>query len=328
MRKKIILGMPTHFDLHKMIIKNLENENFDVFSIAMNEEFKYANLKDRIINTFYKIILNDKTYKRRKLYYKSKNEQLRPILSKHHLNHFDYALVIRPDIYPIEILEKLKKISKKSIAYQWDGIERFYGTKSRIPFFDKFFVFDYNDYSNYNTKFPNLYITNNFYSNFDSEIKTDKVDIYYLGENQKDRVSSLINILSLIDTDSLRLKLLIVNPNNKSYSHPLIKFITKPLSYDENIAIIKNSKTLIDIHPAEHSGLSFRFFECIKYKVKIITTNKSVIKHNFYTKENIFIIGKDNIEDISSFLNSAYKPLPHKTYTEYSFNSWIYNVLK
>jgi len=141
MRKKIIFGAPVYFDLHKMMIKNLENAGFDVFSIAMDEDFKYENLILRAKNLFKKKILRDKNYKRRVLYYNYKQKQLEPLLSIFNQNYFDYALVIRPDIYPKEILNKLKKISKKTIAYQWDGIERFYGTKSRISLFDKFFVF-------------------------------------------------------------------------------------------------------------------------------------------------------------------------------------------
>ena len=215
MRKKIIFGAPVYFDLHKMMIKNLENAGFDVFSIAMDEDFKYENLILRAKNLFKKKILRDKNYKRRVLYYNYKQKQLEPLLSIFNQNYFDYALVIRPDIYPKEILNKLKKISKKTIAYQWDGIERFYGTKSRISLFDKFFVFDHKDYSKYSTKYPNLHITHNFYSNFDSEIKTDKVEIYYLGAEQKDRVSSLIKILSLINTENLKLKLFILSSNDK-----------------------------------------------------------------------------------------------------------------
>ena len=64
MKKKIIIGIPKTFDMHKCIIKNLEHYNFEVIDISFNEHgFKIKNYKDKIIHGFRKVILKDYDYK-------------------------------------------------------------------------------------------------------------------------------------------------------------------------------------------------------------------------------------------------------------------------
>ena len=325
MRKKIIFGAPVYFDLHKMMIKNLENAGFDVFSIAMDEDFKYENLILRAKNLLKKKILRDKNYKRRVLYYNYKQKQLEPILSKFNKDTFDYALIIRPDIYPFEILKHLNNISITTIAYQWDGVDRFTGVIDRIPLFDKFFVFDKRDFIKYKHRFDNLYITNNFYCNYEPEATEKKSDVYYLGAIQNNRINELRHIISFIDVNKYILNISILSKRNESDS--VIKFITAPLSYDQNLENVKNTKVLIDLKVSEHDGLSFRFFECLKYEIKIITTNKTVRNYDFYNPNNIFIIDIDDNKDLSNFIESDYETVNNKTYNSYSFKNWISKLI-
>ena len=306
--------------------KNLENSGFEVFSITINEDFKYKNAFEKVKNFFYKKILKDKNYKRRVLYYNYTQNKIEPILSVFKEDAFDFALIIRPDIYPIQILNSLNKLSKMTIAYQWDGVERFYGTKERIPIFDKFFVFDPNDFYKYKSIYKNIYMTSNFYSNFEPELSAEESDIYYLGANQKNRILQLKEILCLINLKKHKFKIYILNKKNKHQIESPIKFIHHPISYEQNLANVKNTKILIDIKVPEHDGLSFRFYECIKYQTKIITTNKTVRNYNFYNSNNIFIIGIDN--NLSEFINSNYLPIEKNIYESYSFENWITNIIR
>lgn len=326
MKKKIIFGAPKYFYLHKMMIKNLENSGFEVFSIAMDEDFKYKNGLERAKNFFYKKIFKNKTYKRRVLYYNYKQNKIEPILSVFDEDTFDYALIVRPDIYPSKILNSLNKISKMTIAYQWDGVDRFYGTKERIPIFDKFFVFDPLDFNKYKNIYKNIYVTNNFYSNFEPEVSAEKTDIYYLGAKQEGRITQLKQILSFIDLKKYKLNIFILNRKVIKLTDPTIQFITYPISYEQNLSYVKNTKTLIDIKIPEHDGLSFRFYECIKYQIKIITTNKTIRDYSFYNPNNIFIVGIDNNNNISDFINSNYSPIAKAVYDSYSFQNWISNL--
>ena len=75
------------------------------------------------------------------------------------INKVEYALFIRPDLFDFEVVKRVKEISNKIVAYQWDGMERFPLIKKYIDLFDKFYVFDSNDVK----ISPKLEPTTNFY---------------------------------------------------------------------------------------------------------------------------------------------------------------------
>ena len=106
--KTIILGLPQTFSLYNSIKKNLEFLGFEVIDISYpNHNFTYKNKIDRIVNTFRKVFLRDKHYKNKLIFapHKKNVEQtLKDIEIK-----ADFALLIRADIYPLEILNLIKK---------------------------------------------------------------------------------------------------------------------------------------------------------------------------------------------------------------------------
>src|SRR5690606_32954764 len=92
---------------------------------------------------------------------------------------FDYTVVICPDLLDTDALKYIKKRSKKSIVYYWDGFDHFPKYKESLPYFDEHFTFDPHDAKTYNLKFlPNFYFVEDrnqnpstdlfFLSSFDS----------------------------------------------------------------------------------------------------------------------------------------------------------------
>jgi len=328
-RKKILIAMPTSFDLHKMVIRNLENSNYEVTSICI-PEFEYQNVKDKCINFLRKFFLRDKTYKRIVLYYAYKSVALNKKLTLFSENHFDYCLFIRPDVYPIDVIKRSDYISKKSIAYQWDGLNRFPTVFDRIPLFDVFYAFDANDFINFKDRYANLRITTNFYSNFEPEVEMHTSDVYYLGTYFKERMGDIHTILEKLAPLNLTLKILLFrHKKNKlaSYENKELEFFQGVVSYEENLAYIKSTNILLDFKTQEHDGLSFRFYEAIKYKVKVVTNNSEVFKYDFYNPNNIFVTGIDSYDDLPSFVDGAYHELEDDVYRKYSFDTWIINLL-
>jgi hypothetical protein len=91
--------------------------------------------------------------------------------------------------------------------------------------------------------------------------------------------------------------------------------------------LVKNAKVIIDLVVADHNGLSFRVFEALKYKKKLITTNQYVKYYDFYDSNNIFILKEDNYNDLDEFLASEYKKLDQKLYEKYGFTNWSNYIL-
>ncbi len=196
--KTIILACPkTDDSIDYHIEKNLREHGYNVVSLAFPyNDFKYKNIRERIINFIRKTILGDKNYKNR-LKFKRFEKELKTRLSL--IESANYAIVIRSDIYPRDFIKEIKDKSEKIYSYHWDGLEVYSEAKKHIDLYDKFYVFDPNDMK-YKAEYPNLYGLTNFY--FESECKNllnpkqnikDKT-IFYLGTYKKDRYEDLVQI--------------------------------------------------------------------------------------------------------------------------------------
>ena len=122
--------------------------------------------------------------------------------------------------------------------------------------------------------------------------------------------------------------------NNISYNFHLVKFkdnikqkdfeYKQPLSYPDVIECIRNSEVLIDLVAEWQTGLTLRPLEAIFFKKKLITNMKNITSYDFYNKNNVFILGVDNMNDLFKFISSKYDDADNYIYTkEYSFNEWI-----
>lgn len=322
MRKKIIFGGPDTFFLTDSIVKNLEYCGFDVVNITFDQRYKYKNLRDRIINLFYKIFFKYPLHKKKLkfLLVKEKIEQKLSLIQK-----ADYVLIVRPDIYPKEFLNYLKTKTNKMVAYQWDGMNRFPEVWDYIHFFDDFYVFDKADVS------EQLKETTNFYFDNDLDIHSTKCEeinqVYFVGSYLKKRVKNLDGIVNAIKETGVSLKILIHNPTKKEITNRNIESIAYSINYEENIELSKSSKYLLDLHNYAHNGLSFRVFDSIKYQKKLITNNHNIKNYDFYNENNIFVWNDHNLHLLKEFVAKPYIDYPPEIYKKYSFTSWINTLL-
>ena len=329
MKKRIILGLPKSFSMFESIKTNLEFYGFEVISVCFTEhEFKYKNFSQRAYNFFRKTFLNDKTYKGKLKFEKSKVEIDKIIDSIE--GKVDYCLLIRADIYPIDTLQKLKRKSNKFIAYQWDGLHRFPAIYNYIPLFDRFFVFDKNDLNN---KKYNLLPVTNFYNDFDTQIIPQalcKNDVFFIGSFINKRMPQIERFVSYSEKLGLKLDFIIFSshlPDQEKYDIKGIKYINKHLPYSENLKRLKNAKIVIDFLNETHVGLSFRTFEALYYDKKLITNNIEVLKYDFYKPENIFIWDGYNLEGLEDFINTPYAAVEKEIKLKYGFKNWLAYVL-
>ena len=99
-------------------------------------------------------------------------------------------------------------------------------------------------------------------------------------------------------------------PFNKSYKHYL------------------DSRAILDIAHPHQEGLSFRPYEAIGMKKKLITTNSDIKNYDFYNPSNIFVIEDINNVNISDeFLYSPYQEPPQSIVEKYYIKNWVQNIL-
>lgn len=326
--KKIIMAMTADVKLFNCFYDNLVFLGFEVVQIDnLKPKFKYKNLKDRLVNFFRKNILNDREYKiklREKYYLEYQLAKINTIKE-----NFDFALVIRADLFEEEIIKLIAEKSNAMYGYQWDGLSRYSDIYSRIPLFKKFYVFDSNDISEVHDTYP---ITNFYFDCYSSifENKKPKYDVYYLG-TLDNRIDYIIETCEKLNALGLQLDIKIrandLNPKPfEKYSY--IDASDQEIKFSDNIKNISNAKMILDFnHENLHHGLSLRSFEALGYGKKLISTNKLIKEYDFYEKTQFYIFD-DNDKSLENFIGTPITPVEEKIKYKYSFTNWISYVLE
>ncbi|MBL1407807.1 hypothetical protein [Sphingobacterium faecale] len=322
MRKKtIILCAPSDFGLFEAIKRGLEDLEYTVLGFPIEDgQYKYKNPISRVINTFRKVFLNDKEYKN-KLKLKERSLFLNKELSK--IKTADLALFIRPDMYPVDFIQKIQGITYKTTAYHWDSINRFPQVTKYLNLFNRFFVFDHEDYLLY----PNTKLTTNFYfPNLSPAATNNKKTAYLLGSCDEDRLQQSILLKNKLE--QLKYCCCFTLKTKKKREIELLKqnnisSINEAIPYDKNLSNVKESTLLIDLHNKRQSGLSFRAFESLNYSKKLITTNKHIAKYDFYHPNNIFIWDGENENQLEQFLDAELVEISSQIKIKYSLQNWL-----
>lgn len=325
--KKIILIMPPDFGVYKVIEQNLRYMGFEQVTV-ISPLFRYKT-KDRILNFIQKTFLGNKDYKKQLIddYYTAEVSQT---LSSFAPKSIDYAIVIRPDKLDLKTIEKIHNTAHKVVAYQWDGLARFPKVFKVINQFQRFFVFDLDDYHLYKDRYANLLPCTNFYFDIpEEEVALNSKEVLYVGVYIKDRIQSLIRVVNALSQYDLILNInLFYSRKTPPFSHPHITFFSKGLNYAQYLTLTKKATVLLDIKTVDHNGLSFRIFEAIKYQKKLITDNKSIKLYDFYHPNNFYVVENDLFEGLSDFLESDFVPLSEDIRQKYSFSNWVKNILE
>lgn len=322
-KKKIILVVPYHFGLPNRFKQNLEFLGFEVFLYPKPMKVKIP-LKDKIIHGYKKFFLKDRTHKS-KIRASLEEKQYFDFIES--LPVCDYALIIRPDLISENTIKSIKNKCHYMVAYQWDGMSRYPIDKRIVNFFDDFFVFDERDLNDY----PQCHFLTNFY--FD-DLSNEKIivenDIFFVGTYMNDRIEQILSLSLFFKENGYSTDFHLANPNKKSVNFDSYHIQTScdGFSFTENIKRLQKAKVLLDFRNEAHYGLSFRTFEAIGYKKKLITNNELVKKYDFYNPNNIFVFKDCNFEGLKDFLDTPYENLPKEIYEKYSFTSWIKHIFK
>lgn len=321
--KTFLLMMPDYSDFPNLFLDNLKKAGFSPYLITDNpSKFKYKG-SEKIINFFQKTFLKNREYKKKLVEEHKLREYYKRVSA---LEMLDYALVIRPDLFPISVIRELKKKTKKLIAYQWDGIEKFPEVKNYFHLFDSFFCFDSEDEAN------NIKPITNFY--FDSILPVCKTfnhhkpKFYFVGsywENREEKIDKFIDELS---DKNMELSITIQYYHKSEVKNPKIKYVKDRITFLENLKNVEQSDVLLDFVDPVHDGLSIRFFEALYYKKKVITDNKMVRNYDFYHPNNIFVLKNENYDNIESFLNLPYYEISTEIVKKYGFSEWIKEIIK
>lgn len=180
-------------------------------------------------------------------------------------------------------------------------------------------TFDHKDAVKYNMKENTQYYFED--NDIKKDIKQYENDVFFVGIN-KDR-KEILNICKK-EFSRLNIKYKFVIAQERKSRFTFNKKYNNYIPYEEVIENILKSKAILDIvNNEKQNGLTLRPLEALFLKRKLITTNNHIMEYDFYNKNNIFILGKDDISKLPQFLSTQYIEIDNKIIEKYKFKNWL-----
>lgn len=280
--------------------------------------------------------------------YKNGMQKIQNFLSKSlkgvnlkHTSHFkkseakvlpqqDQIVIIRPDFLDDDFLNLLKSKTKNFTAYYWDSAQRIKRKQEILHFFDKIYSFDKVDVKAFNLEFITNYIFETKPLN-----ENPKYLFFNISGNDDDyRYKQLKQFANYLISKKWNYNFISVfhKPNKDRYQHAItiakspVKVIDTVIFVDEVIKLIEECKILVEFQRKQQIGLSFRVFEALGAKKKLITNNPDIVNYDFYNPQNIFIIDEENPIVPDEFVNSPYAEVPQAIVDKYHIDTWVKTV--
>ena len=230
-------------------------------------------------------------------------------------------IIISGTIYSYEIANILisRGLKKKLVHWFWNPI-----TKSdRIDLMLKqdvpIYTFDPSDSSRYGLRLETTYYFRSLCKNPYLD-KIPEIDVFFVG-GDKGRLDLLLNFESTLTAAGLTSYFHIVDTKNR----PVIsnyKFKT-PITYEKVLDLVFKSRCLLDFVQQGQSGLTQRPMEALFHRRKLITNDLTIVKQDFYSSDNIFVLGIDNINKLAEFVSTPLKDINQEIIDKYDFSNWI-----
>ena len=245
-------------------------------------------------------------------------------------NDYSYIFVIKGDCITHEALNIIQQKNKnaKTVLYLWDSIKRMPNYKNIQGFFMSIYSFDRVDcINNKKIKIKPLY----YLSEYKIKNKHNNFiyDLFFIWWAHADRAILLKEIDLKLQSQDLKTKFLIFVGKAAYYiSKPIraIRTMTiqKPISTKDIAQYCSESRAILDIaHPLQ-TGLTMRTIEVLfGIGRKLITTNKDIINYDFYNKNNILIINRDNLDIPKDFFKSNFIVYPDDLRDSFFIENWV-----
>ena len=102
-----------------------------------------------------------------------------------------------------------------------------------------------------------------------------------------------------------------------------IRTTSEYIPYTRYMEMAMQSRCIVEIVHTGDPSCTLRPLEAMAIRRKLLTNNPAVRNYTFYRPQNIFILGQDNLNNLSDFLHSPFEPLPSDIVESYDVNSWV-----
>lgn len=281
-----------------IVIKSNQPWFFDKFDNVF-PYFRYYNLPLRV---FRKITKRLNIFIFEPLFYGKWKKEIR---------NCDLVVIFDNEIEYIDFLSRyIKKRNPniKIVFWYWNPVDTFNVVVKKGLFIDEVWTYNERDAKKYHLKY-----NPQFYSPVPlNKSNGMKSDLFFVGKN-KGRTSILKGISEEASRQGLKCNFHVVDTKKQAVSHW------------QYLADLACSKGIVEVI-TKPGGLTLRTLEALFYQKKLITNNEDIIKYDFYHKNNVFIVGKDDILKLGDFIKKPFVKISQEILDYYSFDSWLKRI--
>lgn len=312
-KKKITLIYPFAYGYIDFVVEELQSDASIIVTDIKTDTIKYSypNFFVKIWNGITKLF---GTNIKKKYFNRQVINQITEVQ--------DIIFVIRPDMLEDSLLKELKKKTKSFIAYYYDSCKKYPRQLQISHFFDEIYSYDREDIDRHQ-----FIETSNFIYDEVIENQLTKYDIFNISSYDS-RIGEIDKVSKTLFDAGFSINFVLFWYEKLTYPH--LNSITEYLTLSETKKLISQSKAMIDIQRHDQKGLSFRTFESLGYRKKLITTNSEVKKYDFYHPNNMLVIDSSNLdtEVIKDFLKLDYMEIPQDILNKYTVKSFTQKIFK
>jgi hypothetical protein len=251
-----------------------------------------------------------------------------------------HILIIKGETITKHILQMLRGAFPRAriILYLWDSIKNYPNVQENIGAVDKALSFDPADsVANSKVAFRPLFFRRSFASA--PKLWRDDLDydVSFVGTIHSDRLRILDELEDQFRRLNLTFKKVYFLRTSLEYywgkltdpayrNHKASDFVTTPVPSAAVREIFFKSRVIVDIQHPKQQGLTMRAIEALGSRRKLLTTNASIRTYDFYSPENIRIIGRHGVALCPEFFKTPGVEVPELVYHKYSIDGWLDSV--
>lgn len=236
---------------------------------------------------------------------------------KKHLNEYDTVIIHACKITPPVVrFIRQQAPNIRIIVWYWNPVDKCVPLNEFSECNCEIWSFDEKDCLRYGLEYNTQY----YYNNVSLKDEEPEFDVFFVG-GDKGRIEELMNLQKLLNNLGISSYLHITPTGKKMDKYRGI--YKKRIDYIEVLNYISKSKAILDYVSGNQSGLTLRPLEALFFKKKLITNDSSIVDRDFYKKENIFVLGRDDLDTLPRFLDSPYLVIDETIVNRYDFDTWM-----
>lgn len=154
------------------------------------------------------------------------------------------------------------------------------------------------------------------------KIKKEKpmYDVFYAGSAKPGRLKVLDEVCNLLVLSGLTIKKYITSPY--PYGITFGKYMKK-MSYSNLLNEMSDTRAILHLKEGASTGITMRVVESVINEIKLITNDEMIVDTPIYNRENVFILGKDDLGEITDFLDRPFVSIDSKIIESFFFETWV-----